>query len=90
MDLVGSIGSGTSAGYITVQTNTQWDASQTPNNIVFDRCMFVGNPLSAVRQGVRIAGRNVTVENSYFDQIRIRAIRKASHAFNAGACHHHE
>jgi hypothetical protein len=70
MDLVGSIGSGTSAGYITVQTNTQWDASQTPNNIVFDRCMFVGNPLSAVRQGVRIAGRNVTVENSYFDQIK--------------------
>ena len=73
VDLVGSVGNGTSAGYITLDKMAQWDASQTSNNIIFDRCLFLADPLSAVRQGVRIAGRNITVENSYCDQIKNQA-----------------
>jgi hypothetical protein len=70
MDLVGSHGTGASAGSTAVQKTVQWDASQTPNNIVFDRCLVLAAPLSGIRQGLRVAGRNITIKNSYCDQIK--------------------
>jgi hypothetical protein len=73
MGLVGSRGTGASSGTTQVQKTLQWDASQTPNNIVFDRCLFLAAPLSGIRQGVRVAGRNITIENSYCDQIKAQS-----------------
>ena len=70
LDLNGSVGNGTFAGSTNLLKTAQWDASQTPNNIIFDRCLFLADPLSTARQAVRAAGRNITIENSYCDQIK--------------------
>jgi hypothetical protein len=70
VDLDGTTGNGTFAGTTSLMKIAQWDASQTPNNIVFDRCLFLADPLSTARQAIRAAGRNITIENSYCDQIK--------------------
>lgn len=53
------------------------DPSYTPNNIWFDRCVFLPAPVSTAKSALRLGVRNGVVKNSYFDQIKTQADSQA-------------
>ncbi|MEJ7605723.1 MAG: hypothetical protein WKF37_05525 [Bryobacteraceae bacterium] len=59
------------------------DVSFTPNNIVFDRCIFRGHPLRSTLRAMRLNVRNGVVKNSFFEDFKGQSDAQAISSLNA-------
>lgn len=56
-----------------IQSTVQYLSTQTPQNIAFKHILVQGAPLGSMVKGFRLVGRNITVQDSFFDQIKAQA-----------------